>query len=325
MLAHTRQFAPAVLLACWRAVRFSPTTFGSGAWLVAGAGTDPGHTWRRLSSAARAVGICARVDSCATAATLWRHGLRLGAAGRYDQRHGELAVSAPGHISFRLSADRSSGVSGDDGSAPHRVREIYLHRYWLGQGTHAADGVGVSVPENYRCRIDPGTAPCGCGERGQISAAFASSGSAALRATADRAQPVTLGQRSSQQVRPIETLCMDARNFIFPETPLVVYLFNPLPEAALRQVMRNLEQSFERAPRPVWLVYHNPVLEFMLMQSPSVLVKEVGKPEYSIFRMTSKTVASRAWSPELSPLARQPLASGNTGHDFQHASIPKTG
>ncbi|MGC2449552.1 MAG: class I SAM-dependent methyltransferase, partial [Candidatus Sulfotelmatobacter sp.] len=104
----------------------------------------------------------------------------------------------------------------------------------------------------------------------------------------DRAQPVTLGQRSSQQVRPIETLCMDARNFIFPETPLVVYLFNPLPEAALRQVMRNLEQSFERARRPVWLVYHNPVLEFMLMQSPAVLVKEVGKPEYSIFRMTSE-------------------------------------
>lgn len=100
-------------------------------------------------------------------------------------------------------------------------------------------------------------------------------------------QPVTLLPGSSQQVRPIETLCMDARNFIFPETPLVVYLFNPLPEAALRQVMRNLEQSFEEAPRPVWLVYHNPVLEFMLMQSSS-LVKEVGEREYSIFRMTSK-------------------------------------
>ncbi len=102
------------------------------------------------------------------------------------------------------------------------------------------------------------------------------------------AGPLNLRPGSSQQVTPIDTLCMDARNFIFPERPLVVYLFNPLPEAALRQVMRNLEESFERASRPVWLVYHNPVLEFMLMQSPSALVKEVGKTEYSIFRMIPK-------------------------------------
>ena len=95
-----------------------------------------------------------------------------------------------------------------------------------------------------------------------------------------------LQQVTSQQAAPIKTLCMDARDYIFPETPLVVYLFNPLPEVGLRQVMRNLEESWERAPRPAWIVYHNPVLEFVLMQS-SLLVKEVAKPEYSVFRMIS--------------------------------------
>lgn len=95
---------------------------------------------------------------------------------------------------------------------------------------------------------------------------------------------------AAYEVRRIETVCMDARAFVFPETPLVVYLFNPLPEAGLRQVMRNLEQSWERRPRPVWIVYHNPLMESVLMQSSSsLLVKEVGKPEYSVFRMISGT------------------------------------
>jgi hypothetical protein len=86
---------------------------------------------------------------------------------------------------------------------------------------------------------------------------------------------------------PIETLCMDAREFVFPETPLLVYLFNPLPKAGLRQVVCHLEESWKRVPRPVWIVYHNPLLEPMLLQSSSVLVKEGGAPEFSVFRMTA--------------------------------------
>jgi hypothetical protein len=93
--------------------------------------------------------------------------------------------------------------------------------------------------------------------------------------------------RPSQEAAPIETLSMDARDFVFPQTPLVVYLFNPLPEAGLRQVMRNFEESWARRPRPVWIVYHNPLLESVLMQSPSRLLKVVSKPEYSVFRMIS--------------------------------------
>lgn len=81
----------------------------------------------------------------------------------------------------------------------------------------------------------------------------------------------------------IETVCMDAREFVFPQTPLVVYLFNPLPEAGLRQVMRNLEQSWKRAPRPVWVVYHNPLLDTALA-SLDFLEKTVGTPQYRVYR-----------------------------------------
>jgi len=95
---------------------------------------------------------------------------------------------------------------------------------------------------------------------------------------------VTAYKARSRPASCIETLCLDAREFVFPETPLVVYLFNPLPDPGLRQVMRNLEQSWERRPRPIWIVYHNPLLETVLTESVR-MVKESGKPEYSVFRM----------------------------------------
>ena len=91
-------------------------------------------------------------------------------------------------------------------------------------------------------------------------------------------------QSLARQVASIEALCMDAREFTFPETPLVVYLFNPLPEAGLRQVVRNLEESSKRARRAIWIIYHNPQLEGVLAES-ALIVKERGELEYSVFKM----------------------------------------
>jgi hypothetical protein len=62
----------------------------------------------------------------------------------------------------------------------------------------------------------------------------------------------------------------------------VMYLFNPLPEAGLRQVLRNLEQSMEQSPRPVWIVYHNPAMEIVLGAS-RVLARVRGTEQYSVF------------------------------------------
>lgn len=94
---------------------------------------------------------------------------------------------------------------------------------------------------------------------------------------------VTDYQKQTGHTIPTETLCMDARDFVFPEMPLVVYLFNPLPEPCLRRVVSNLEASWTKTPRPVWVVYHNPVMESVLTKS-NLLVKETGGPYYSMFR-----------------------------------------
>jgi len=64
----------------------------------------------------------------------------------------------------------------------------------------------------------------------------------------------------------IEAYCMDARDFVFPAEPLLAYLFNPLPEPALRVVTERLRRSVEAHPRAVRVVYLNPILEHVLAE-----------------------------------------------------------
>lgn len=87
----------------------------------------------------------------------------------------------------------------------------------------------------------------------------------------------------SQKCFALESICADATNFVFPAEPTVLYLFNPFPEQGLRRVIANLEQSLRAHPRPLYLLYHNPLLENVLRQSP-LLCKIGGTHQYSIYK-----------------------------------------
>lgn len=67
----------------------------------------------------------------------------------------------------------------------------------------------------------------------------------------------------------VEFVCRDARRFEFPLEPLVVYLFNPFLEPVLEAVLANLELSVRQNPRPAYIVYHNPVFEYVLQKVTS--------------------------------------------------------
>jgi hypothetical protein len=88
---------------------------------------------------------------------------------------------------------------------------------------------------------------------------------------------------ATQRCTQIEVFCADACEFVLPDTPLVLYLFNPLPEAGLRRVLRNLERSLEQSPRWVWVVYHNPAMNSVL-EASRALVKVGGTGQFSVFR-----------------------------------------
>lgn len=85
----------------------------------------------------------------------------------------------------------------------------------------------------------------------------------------------------SQKCFSVESICADATEFSFPAEPTVLYLFNPFPEAGLRRVIANLEQSLRDHPRQVYVLYHNPLLEHVLAES-TILHKIDGTHQYSM-------------------------------------------
>lgn len=82
---------------------------------------------------------------------------------------------------------------------------------------------------------------------------------------------------------PLESVCGDATEFAFPEEPLVVFLFHPLPEAAFRTVIENLRQSLDRLPRRTHVVYANPIFE-MVLAADGRFVKTGGTHQYALYK-----------------------------------------
>jgi SAM-dependent methyltransferase len=85
-----------------------------------------------------------------------------------------------------------------------------------------------------------------------------------------------------QQCFAIDCLSGDACEFSFPPEPTVLYLFNPLPESGLIRMIGNLEQSLREHPRPVFVLYHNPLLEQAVLRT-ATFKKTLSTDQYSIF------------------------------------------
>ncbi len=80
----------------------------------------------------------------------------------------------------------------------------------------------------------------------------------------------------------MQSICLDGRRYQFPPEPLVVYLFNPLPAAALEDAVQNLARSLRAHPREVKIVYQNPIADDVLVNS-GFLKKISSTHQYSIY------------------------------------------
>jgi SAM-dependent methyltransferase len=56
-------------------------------------------------------------------------------------------------------------------------------------------------------------------------------------------------------VARISIVNQDAATIIFPDGPMLLYLFNPFLAPVLRRVLQNLERQLRRSPRPTYLLY----------------------------------------------------------------------
>jgi hypothetical protein len=81
----------------------------------------------------------------------------------------------------------------------------------------------------------------------------------------------------------LQSIYADASAFEFPSLPMVLYLFNPLPEHALIKTLQNFKVSLEGNSRKCFVIYHNPLLESLLSSQPW-LEKFSGTSQFAIYR-----------------------------------------
>jgi predicted RNA methylase len=87
---------------------------------------------------------------------------------------------------------------------------------------------------------------------------------------------------ASQRCFSLHAIHGDAAEYDFPAGPLVIYLFNPLPEGGLVRMLNNLVELVRKAPRPIWVVYHNPLLRRVLEARPE-FQKSLETESYAIY------------------------------------------
>lgn len=81
---------------------------------------------------------------------------------------------------------------------------------------------------------------------------------------------------------PAESICADATTFAFPDEPVLLYMFHPLPECGFRKVISNLQSSLRQYPRPGLIVYLNPIFE-MILAAEKNFKKVTGTHQFAVY------------------------------------------
>lgn len=85
------------------------------------------------------------------------------------------------------------------------------------------------------------------------------------------------GRRMRSRRAPVEFICRSAADYDFAEAS-VVMLFNPFGADTMREVLDQLHQSLVKNPRPLRIVYGNPILSSMLAAKPWLELYECWQP-----------------------------------------------
>ncbi|MBS1822949.1 MAG: class I SAM-dependent methyltransferase [Acidobacteria bacterium] len=72
----------------------------------------------------------------------------------------------------------------------------------------------------------------------------------------------------------IEAVNQDATEFVYPDGPLVVYVYNPFLAPVLKKCLKQLARSVEKEPREVYLIYGNPVFERLVSKHAPRFVRQ---------------------------------------------------
>jgi SAM-dependent methyltransferase len=89
-----------------------------------------------------------------------------------------------------------------------------------------------------------------------------------LHATATR--NIAVYQPPTRLCQDVQCVLSDVRDFVFPSGPLVIFMWHPFVGPVFERVMQNLEESLQRDPREVYLVYLKPEFGHVIERMPSL-------------------------------------------------------
>lgn len=79
----------------------------------------------------------------------------------------------------------------------------------------------------------------------------------------DAQENISRYRHSSQRCPIMESVNIDALDYVFPDGNLILYLFNPFLPEVLEKVLTNLERSLAQQPRHIVVVEVNPVFGYV--------------------------------------------------------------
>jgi SAM-dependent methyltransferase len=79
---------------------------------------------------------------------------------------------------------------------------------------------------------------------------------------------VEIWKAAGRGVAPARVVCQDGTEFVYPETPCVIYLSNPFAEPVVKVLLEQIERSFSAKPRPLDIIYFTPKAGHLFAEHP---------------------------------------------------------
>jgi len=101
-------------------------------------------------------------------------------------------------------------------------------------------------------------------------------------------------RESAPRCGSIESVFMDATQFPVPSGPVCLFLYNSFRlEKVMEKFLSNLERCWRESPRPIWVLYLNPILDSVFEKFP--LFERVPAPRhyYSLHRTPASAAETR--------------------------------
>jgi hypothetical protein len=87
---------------------------------------------------------------------------------------------------------------------------------------------------------------------------------------------------------PIEIVHADALSYNLPDEATVLYFYNPFGPDIMSGMTRRIRASLEEMPRPIKIVYENPVCDDVIMSGIPGLIKTVNTGRFKAYEWTPK-------------------------------------